>query len=271
MDSTTVQEFVDEQNDELDKRVEKLKGRLASIVHKAEVALLVYLAGLLLIKNGRVAVTAANVKLLNGLSKKFLSLLQDYGYDSEINRFFPMVSQQTAAFKHLLKVSGIKQVVDFTEEDVKGLVARRKLAMLDALSVSDQMADHAAQAAVLSLGGTRDDLYGAITETLDKTVGRTTVKAVTASSTFYRATTALGYQKLQTLPQTPGSTLRFAYVGPGSGDPVIRRFCKHLMQEAEQGRTWTRAEIDVMDNGQLPNVAVTCGGYECRHEWVACP
>jgi hypothetical protein len=53
---------------------------------------------------------------------------------------------------------------------------------------------------------------------------------------------------------------RFKFVGP----PAERPFCRdHL------GKTYTRAEIEQMNNGQGLPVATYAGGYNCRHTWQA--
>jgi hypothetical protein len=53
----------------------------------------------------------------------------------------------------------------------------------------------------------------------------------------------------------------YGYVGPVDG--VVRPFClEHL------GKVYTKAEIDALDNGQLPNAFLTAGGYNCRHLWA---
>jgi hypothetical protein len=52
----------------------------------------------------------------------------------------------------------------------------------------------------------------------------------------------------------------FAYMGPV--DAKTRDFCL-----GHVGRVYTRAEIDTLDNGQLSNVFLTGGGYNCRHVW----
>ena len=46
---------------------------------------------------------------------------------------------------------------------------------------------------------------------------------------------------------------------------MTRPFCERLLKS---DRTYTREEIDRMNNGQIPNVFVTCGGFSCRHQWV---
>ena len=57
-------------------------------------------------------------------------------------------------------------------------------------------------------------------------------------------------------PDTP-----FLYAGPD--DPLVRPFCAGIV-----GQTFTRAQIDTMENGQLNNVFLTGGGYNCRHVWL---
>lgn len=56
---------------------------------------------------------------------------------------------------------------------------------------------------------------------------------------------------------------RFTFVGP----PASRPFCRLLMQQAENGRTWTLKEIRNMNNGQGLPVESYCGGWNCRHQW----
>jgi hypothetical protein len=53
---------------------------------------------------------------------------------------------------------------------------------------------------------------------------------------------------------------RYAYLGPV--DTKVRPFCRQHV-----GKVYTRAEIDALDNGQLNNVFLTGGGYNCRHVW----
>jgi hypothetical protein len=52
------------------------------------------------------------------------------------------------------------------------------------------------------------------------------------------------------------------YFGSGPIDARIRKFCVRVM-----ARVWSRARIDRMDNGQLPNTFLTRGGWNCRHVW----
>lgn len=59
----------------------------------------------------------------------------------------------------------------------------------------------------------------------------------------------------------PTSAL-YVYIGPQ--DDRTRSHCKTAEEKA-----WSRAQIDKLSNQQLPNVFLTCGGYNCRHHWQA--
>jgi hypothetical protein len=77
----------------------------------------------------------------------------------------------------------------------------------------------------------------------------------TVSSMLARATETAGADELP-------PDQKFVYEGPL--DAKTREFCAELV-----GQELTRAEIDALDNEQLPNVFLTGGGYNCRHSWIA--
>ena len=53
----------------------------------------------------------------------------------------------------------------------------------------------------------------------------------------------------------------FIYVGPK--DAIVRKSCEHIV-----GKWLTAEEIAKLDNGQIPGVAVTGGGWNCRHSFA---
>lgn len=59
-------------------------------------------------------------------------------------------------------------------------------------------------------------------------------------------------------------TRTFKYFGPVSA--ITRPFCR-----AHAGQVFTEEEIRKMDNGQGLPVSESCGGYNCRHYWIAVP
>lgn len=54
-------------------------------------------------------------------------------------------------------------------------------------------------------------------------------------------------------------------------DQLTRPFCRRILEEQREGQTYSRAEIEAMNNGDLPDVMLTCGGIECRHQWILAP
>lgn len=60
---------------------------------------------------------------------------------------------------------------------------------------------------------------------------------------------------------SPDEDAVYAYMGPA--DEKTREFClEHV------GKVYTREQIDELDNGQLNDVFLTGGGYNCRHQWM---
>jgi hypothetical protein len=79
--------------------------------------------------------------------------------------------------------------------------------------------------------------------------------------TLYDTSVSVFGRQVEALTADPGPETVFAYVGPD--DDVTRPFC-----EARVGKAFTRQAIERMDNGQIGNVFLTAGGYNCRHSWV---
>jgi len=61
--------------------------------------------------------------------------------------------------------------------------------------------------------------------------------------------------------ENEGPQQAFLYTGPVDGR--TRDWCLERV-----GRVFTRADIEAMDNNQLPNPFITGGGYNCRHSWL---
>jgi hypothetical protein len=78
--------------------------------------------------------------------------------------------------------------------------------------------------------------------------------------TLYDTTVSIFGRQVEAMKSGPDDV--FAYVGPV--DAKLRPFCRQHV-----GKVYTRAEIDALDNGQLPNTFLTGGGYNCRHVFQA--
>jgi len=98
------------------------------------------------------------------------------------------------------------------------------------------------------------DLVSELAELVDVSRRQARTLHDTAVSTYARQVDQVG------LLVTPAD--RFLYLGPLDG--ATRPFCAALVNEIR-----TRAEIDELSNGQIPNTLLTAGGYNCRHKWQA--
>jgi len=135
----------------------------------------------------------------------------------------------------------------------------------------------------LALSVSFDKLLGLSDERVGRVLALTVVKSsfrVSAAGRKVLSETAAGEAKrLRAETDTAASVLSriavtssatghdhetFVYSGPIDGR--LRPFCAERV-----GRVFSRKAIDAMDNGQLPNVYLTCGGHQCRHTWLPVP
>jgi len=142
------------------------------------------------------------------------------------------------------------------------LTALRETARLDILGHGDVVATALWRATVRGTLGAEPP--AALIESLATVLDGEQARAATLYDTNVSLVQRLSVQAVPSVPGDPdpvrGAPL-YVYVGPV--DAVVRPFClQHV------GRVYTRAEIDALDNGQLPNVFVTGGGYNCRHLWA---
>lgn len=71
------------------------------------------------------------------------------------------------------------------------------------------------------------------------------------------------FNQVKTVSETKKEQ-RFKFVGA----PPERPFCVKMMELAKQGKTYTKNEIQSMNNGQGLPVLYYCGGWNCRHWWM---
>lgn len=153
----------------------------------------------------------------------------------------------------VLQTSSIAaKAAELTPIHVNSIVALKELRLANLLDWSQAVATDAWRITVDGVLGLRhvDDLVADLGRTLDTSLPKARTLYDTAVSTFSR--------QVDLLKSTGEATELFYYAGPL--DSITRPFCK-----ARIGKVFDRAEIDQMNNGQLPNPLVTGGGYNCRH------
>jgi hypothetical protein len=147
-----------------------------------------------------------------------------------------------------------KQSAELVGPMTARLIALREVQLSELLDEGDSLAQALSQSAMRGLFGSRDvnrilDDLGLV---VDRTESQIRTLYDTSVSVYGRAVEAV---QAGDDPDTP-----FAYMGPV--DSVTRPFClQHV------GKVYTRAQIDDLDNGQLGDVFLTGGGYQCRHVW----
>lgn len=155
------------------------------------------------------------------------------------------------------------EAVKFSREDREAFAGQQTNLAEAIRGVVRSVAEAAKRRAAFSVGGTP---IAELTELLAVEYGKTAAQAGgladTAITTFYRSIQDRGFQRIE---EANGAAVRYRYYGPD--DVLTRPFCDELLDRTAR-RGLTRAEIDRLDNGQLPNVFLTGGGYRCRHTWV---
>lgn len=156
----------------------------------------------------------------------------------------------------LERVRGAAKLAAFTTSDSTRILALKALAQIDVLGQGQAIALAIWRTLAQGLFSQRpiahvlDDLA----EAMDMEEAKARTLYDTAVSVFTRQVEAM---KAKGDPEEV-----FVYVGPV--DQVIRPFCA-----AHVGKVYTRAQIDALDNGQMPNVFLTAGGWNCRHTFHA--
>ena len=140
----------------------------------------------------------------------------------------------------------------FTTSDQARILALKELAKIDLLGQGPEIAHALWRTLAQALFSQRKvtDLLEDLSDAVDVEEGRL--------RTLYDTTISIFGRQVEAMKAQPDDV--FAYVGPV--DAKLRPFCR-----AHIGKVYTKAEIDALDNGQLPNVFLTGGGYNCRHVW----
>lgn len=135
------------------------------------------------------------------------------------------------------------------------LEALRLLGQRDLLHAGDDAAYRLWQATVRGVFGARsaDDILHDLAGLIDLTEPRL--------RTLYDTSLSIYGRQVEALQAGDNPEATFAYMGPV--DRKTREFC---LQHA--GKVYTRDQIDALDNGQIDNVFLTGGGYNCRHIWM---
>ncbi len=262
-----IRDIIDRHNEYVDSLLEQFERELNAIVASAMARVQAQLYDKLSIgDDGRIERSIWNARTLRGLDRLLMDALDRAGYGKLLNELVAQFPNQLIYFQEtvqfLAEQTRSLQPVQFSARDLRvftdqGLSARDGL-----VAAMETVAARARQRVLLSVGGLKfTDLVEALAEQVQRGIAEVAGLAETATATYYRTISDRGYQIIEA--DLPEMEIRYRYEGPI--DKLNRPFCRHLL---DAKKTYTRAEIDRMDNGQLPNCFITAGGYRCRHIWL---
>jgi hypothetical protein len=154
----------------------------------------------------------------------------------------------------MLRLRLAAEVSAFTSTDLTRILALKALAKIDILKQGDLIAHALWRTLVQGLYSQRP--IAAILEDLSDAID----VQISQARTLYDTQVSVFGRQVEALKSKESDL--YAYMGPA--DIKLRPFCrKHV------GKVFSKAEIDALDNGQLPNVFLTGGGYNCRHVFTA--
>lgn len=217
--------------------------------------------------DGSIDPTAANDKILSAADRLFTEALNAEGYQKLLTDYTGNFSDQLPFLQQMLDAMAADlghalPAVDFSPKDLKVLARIEATTESQLQGVFTGAASAAMHRVMFSVAGLPfDQLVGTIADSMDRTLASARTWADTSISAWYRTAASLQFDEIQA--DAPAAALKFRYSGPE--DIKTRPFCTALLMA---GKSYTRDEIDAMSNGQLPNVFVTCGGYNCRHLFI---
>lgn len=260
----TTQQVIAAQHEQIDEALDELQQATEKSSRKAEGALLAWLLAALVIKNGVIQRSPANVRTARSIPKRFNALMSRSGFDAAVGKFLLTMTDQTDVFSEILAQSLHMKMPEFTAQQVAYLQELKEQAVLGLLNEAEDVGRRLMAGVLNFMGQPTGDLSESLGDLGAALPARVRTVAETAVTTYFRTIADLGYEIVR--KQHPDLKLRFTYAGPR--DERNRPFCARLKAQVAEGQTWTREEINNMDNGQIGNVFITCGGYGCRHQWL---
>ena len=188
------------------------------------------------------------------LRKELRTVLERAGYDDlALRASLEAVSRMAEAYRVSRAGAAATSLGRLTPTRLQALA---RLLELDVLDVGDTAAMQLWRALIQAVYTSRPaaSMVDQLARMLHTSLAR-------AQTLFDTQVSVLGRQ-MERLTTDGAPSQAYLYVGPV--DARTRDWCLDHV-----GLVQTRATIDALDNGQLPNVFLTGGGYNCRHSWLA--
>jgi hypothetical protein len=184
------------------------------------------------------------------LRNELRNVLTESGFDALLDHATDLPLDRLA--RAALRTEVGQDVAAFVVSLQPRIAALKALTLSDLLGQGDQVAHALWRATVHGVFSARPvdailaDLAGLIEDT------------VPHLRTLYDTSVSIYGRQVEQLQAGDDPETLFVYLGPV--DDIIRPFCAQWV-----GKVLTRDAIGALDNGQLPNVMLTGGGYNCRH------
>ena len=238
---------------------------LKPIIARARREVIETLTSRLSVVDGKIANTRTNQRVLRSVRQLFERAMERAGYSELVDSYVAQFGGQFEFFDRVVKdlgeTVGLDLSVVFGPRDKAFFEAHQAGAMSILDGVVERVGLDAQRQALFSVGGLKlSSLISELTEEFDTSLAEARTIADTSLSMFYRVITDRGFQIIEN--EHPQLEMRYRPDGPL--DKLTRPFCTGLMRA---NRSYSRKEIDAMDNGQIPGVFASFGGFNCRHQW----
>jgi hypothetical protein len=242
---------------------------LRAIVMRAQAGVTGKLQRTLTIEDGIIAQTPANMRALRNLNTLFMREMDRAGLQQLLQVFVDEFNGQIPFLQEVLRYlsdqmeTPLPGLTDFqfSKADANVFGAFKANAVSSLETVIEQAAGAAMTRSMFSVGGMKfADLVETLAVRFEQSIGKARTIADTSMSVFYATASERAFE---TIAGTQEAVIKYRYTGPV--DKLERPFCRHL---TDMNKAFTDEQISSMSNGQLPNVKITRGGWNCRHQWV---
>ena len=255
------QDFADQHAARIDAIASNFFEQLTQVMDAVRVRVTSRLLQELAIEGGWVQSNMQNSAVIRSMDTMFSEELGSSNYHAVVAAFVSTLSLQIDEFSSAYamaqeKYPRLRGLFTLTESDA-GVLADQAGAALLALETKSLEATSALRTlSSKSLGGILvSDLIEVVSGIIRK-VAEVEQMGIDQLTTFFRLVGNLVYSNIEKLG------LVIFYKLFGIRDSRNRSFCAALL---DANKLYTRAEIDLMDNGQIPGVFDNVGGYGCRH------
>lgn len=249
-----------------DSMLHSFESNLRDIVMRAQARTIVLLQSRLNLTEGVIESTPGNLRQLRAANALFMEELESAGYSRLVEAFVGEFHGTLPFLRETIELlgsqAGRKWDLSLSAKDTGLLAGVQANTVWQLENVLQSVSGHAITRGLFGVAGLRfESLVDLLTQKLQTSIGNARTIADTGMSTFYRTATDRAFEAIQ--KDLPGQTLRYRYSGPV--DKLERPFCRHL---TDADKSYSREEIGRMNNGMLPNVFLTGGGWNCRHQWI---